>query len=39
MKKLLLTGIGAYSVQVIITTRAPCRSVIRAIGQRTTAAQ
>jgi len=29
----------AYSAQVFITTRAPCRSVIRAAGQRATAAR
>jgi len=27
---------GAYSVQVFITTRAPCRSVIRAAGATAT---
>jgi hypothetical protein len=30
---------GAYSVQLFNTTRAPSRSVIRALGQRATAAQ
>jgi hypothetical protein len=29
----------AYSVQVFITTRAPWRSLIRAAGQRVTAAR
>jgi len=30
---------GAYSVQFFMTTRAPWRSVIRAAGQRATAAR